>query len=59
MANYFLNKTNKAKFTQMLAEFVCNKKCGLQSALELLSRNKNKKSRKNKTYNPFGRFAFF
>ena len=45
MANYFLNKTNKAKFTQMLAELVCNKKCGLQSALELLSRNKNKKSR--------------
>ena len=45
MANYFLNKTNKAKFTQMLAELVCNKKCGLQSALELLSRNKNKKGR--------------
>ena len=45
MNGNILNRTYKRKFTEMLTELVCNKKCSLQAALNLLSRNTNKKSK--------------
>ena len=37
------NRNDKAKFTAMLTELVCEKKCSLKKALEIICKNKSKK----------------
>ena len=40
------NRNDKAKFTAMLTELVCEKKCSLKKALEIICKNKSKKNKR-------------